>query len=67
MVAVSLAWLLTLLYTRPNDRLIIDGPLTLSPACRRDGHCCVLMSRWPCLLFHFHRRSVFSIPDVLTL
>lgn len=35
-----------------------DGPLILSPACWRSGHRRILMSRWTCVLFHLHRRSV---------
>ncbi len=49
----------TLILYRPHlNGLIINGPLTLSPAYWRAGNGRILMSRWTCLLFHIHRRSV---------
>jgi hypothetical protein len=42
--------------------LIIDGPLTFPPVCWRARHGRIFMSRWPCVLFHFHRRSVLLDP-----
>ena len=52
----------TIILGPERSPLIIDGYLTFSTVGWRAGHCRVFMPRRPCVLFHFHRRSVLLDP-----